>query len=244
MRRGANRRMMVDTSKGRYALSPIDLRENWPAFLKQMRLSGNQVFDPMTYFANTFTSPQDAQVEDSAWTYIISRCKLLERQSRFGSVPPSIGFDDENDLWQTCNQAQVLCRSGDPFYFFQGIQLVDEWLQVFDRVCIRLAATNSGFGKGIYMEVIEMARIFVPFIADPAIDPHPLYQGLSSFGLLYRLLESLYKMAVTIGLEDETLRRVLLAIPLAWQGQLCNAVTALYQTSHQYLANLILFILQ
>jgi hypothetical protein len=239
MRRGANRRMMVDTSKGRYALSPIDLRENWPAFLKQMRLSGNQVFDPVTYFANTFTSPQDAQVESDAWAYIISRCKLLERQSRFGNVPPAIGFDDENGLWQLCDQAQTLCWNGNPI----GLQLIHEWLLVFDRVCTRLAATNAGFGKGIYMEVIEMARIFAPFIVHPAIDPHPVHPGLSSFGFLYRLLESLYKMAVAIGLEDETLRRVLLAIPLAWQD-LFNAVLSNYPTPHRYLANLILSILR
>jgi hypothetical protein len=217
---------MIDTDLSQWSLSPLDLRENWPVLLNQFRQSGNRRFNPVAHFSPSFTSFNDVRIERLAWDYMGSRCAHLELQSRFGNVPPVSGFDYENDLYRFFNTAQDLYRQG---LYIECEQILGDCLDLFDRICARLSQGGGvGYGKGMYMEVIEMARLFAPLVAE--IDPSGMYS----------LLESLYKMT---GHDDQTLRRMLFTITPAQQDEIRTVAFIDYQVRNSILARHILEIL-
>jgi hypothetical protein len=226
MRRGPNRRLTINNIQSQWKLSPVDLGENWPTLLNHLRRSGNRRFNPISYFSPTFTSFDDVQIEQLAWDYIASRCAILEDQSRFGNTPPVNGFDDENILLHAFNEAQYLYRQG---FGFECTELLVDCLNLFERICARLgSAGGRGYGKGIYMEVIEMARIFSPFVAE--INPE----------WMYSILASLDKMT---GHDYETLQRMLVTISPVRQDEILDIAVMEYQFSNTILAYQILEIL-
>ncbi|PMD36277.1 hypothetical protein L207DRAFT_105195 [Hyaloscypha variabilis F] len=227
---GATTRTLIDTFQGRYKLSPLDLRENWPSLLRHMRLSGNSVFNPVSYFSNTFASPQDFWIENDTWNYLMTRCAILENQSRYGNVPAATGLDPYNDLYLAFNQAYSFYKQG---MDFECTQVIAGCLDVIARICERLSGGGVfGYGKGIYMEVIEMGRLFAPIVAE--ID-----SALGTAGM-YGLLGSIYKMT---GGDDQTLRRMLMAITLSQQSYVLAIAWVEYNNTGSYLAEDIVNIL-
>jgi hypothetical protein len=241
MRPGTNRRVKIDTFLQRYKLSPVDLQENWPALLSQMQQAGNSVFNPILYFSNQFAGPRDAQIESSAWDYITTRCRILERQSRFGNVPPIIGRDSENEvylafkdlqeLWNLCLVPGLL----NVWNFFQS--KFQDFQDVLGRICTRLGV--GGYEKGLYVEVLEMGRIFAPFVAEVAeygfVDPQ----------IMWSFLESFYKLTAPMGLQvvDKTLEEVLFATTSRQRIWIETVAWTMLQNQNSYLAQCVLLIL-
>ncbi|KAE9371114.1 hypothetical protein N431DRAFT_483709 [Stipitochalara longipes BDJ] len=172
MRRGANAPMRVYGALGPMRLSPQHLRETWPALFHQWRGSGNTHFNPLQYF--NITNPNSAFLELWAWEYFATRLKWLEREDRFGPQPLVHGHDDENPLYYLYTEAKNAIR--DPFG--PNILLCQTFLNValglFERICTRLLARDkygrTGYRQGIYMEVIEMARLFAPMISQFSVN--------------------------------------------------------------------------
>jgi len=241
MRPGANRRVKIDTLLQRYKLSPIDLQENWPALLSQMQQAGSSVFNPILYFSNQFAGPRDAQIESSAWDYITTRCRVLERQSRFGNVPPIIGRDSENELYLAFKDLQELWN----LIFVQGVftfwnffyPKFQDFQDVLDRICTRLGV--GGYQKGLYVEVLEMGRIFAPFVAEVAEEAfgHPQ--------IMWSFLESFYKLTASMGLQvvDETLKEVLFATTSSQRIWIEAEAWNRWQIQNSYLAQCVILIL-
>jgi hypothetical protein len=241
MRPGANRRVKIDTLLQRYKLSPIDLQENWPALLSQMQQAGNSVFNPILYFSNQFAGPRDAQIESSAWDYITTRCRILERQSRFGNVPPIIGRDSENELYLAFKDLQELWN----LVFVQGVftfwnffyPKFQDFQDVLDRICTRLGV--GGYQKGLYVEVLEMGRIFAPFVAEVA------EVGFGDAQSMWSFLESFYKLTASMGLQvlDKTLEEVLFATTSRQRIWIEAEAWNRLQNQNSYLAQCVILIL-
>lgn len=236
MRPGANRRLKIDTFEQRYKLSPIDLKENYPGLLRQIRQSGSTIFNPMMYYNNTHAPPNELRIEGLAWDFILSRCGILEDQSRFGDVPPIVGRDEHNVLYDGFKDLQSLLP-----YELAGLDtrdfypLFDDCMDVLDRLCTRLGL--GGYRKGLYVEVVEMGRIFAPFVTEISFE-------LSDQSIIWSFLESFYNLTASMGppAVDQTLTEVLFTIGPFYNNWVKDAAM-LFQGQNIYLAQLILMIL-
>lgn len=229
---------MIGTYQQLHRLSPIDLKENFPGLLRQIRQSGNSIFNPMLYYSNTFTSPNDFRIESLAWHYISSRCGILERQSRFGGVPPFAGRDDDNDLYDGFKELRYLW----PVWGQGDLGLFVDCLDVLDRVCDRLG--EGGYRKGIYVEVIEMGRLFAPFVTEVAIQLDN-WQLANWEMIVWSFLISFYKLTAWMGIRgvEETLREVLFALTPIQRDTIENIAWLYYQNTGDYLAHRVLVVL-
>lgn len=225
-RRGLNVPLMIDTQQSQWFLSPRHLQKHWPSLHQDFRLTGNSVLDPVTRFSPNFTNWRDVQTERWSWEYLASRCARLEHQSRNHYRPSVSGFNPENDIFQAFLYIQDCWRNGN---LPEVDRVLDEALGLFDRVC-ELLGTNggNGYGQGMYMEVVEMARLFTPILAQ--IDMLGMYQ----------LLESMYKMT---GRNDMTLQRMLFALALNQQDEIFNIAVYDFQTRQSFISNHIIQIL-
>jgi len=194
LRRGANIPMLIDSPQGQWYLSPRALRETWPALMDDFRRSGNRRLNPIRRFGAGFTNINDFYIEGQAWDYFASRLAYHEHESRFGPERLVYGFDPENPLYRLFGNAKSALRNQNTP---AAIKILGTALELFERICDRLAGSDQygqwGFGRGMYMEVIEMARLFAPMISQ-----------FSQFAT-YNLLISLWKM---VGGDNFTLMRV------------------------------------
>jgi hypothetical protein len=74
-------------------------------------------------------------------------------------------------------------RNSDPFFYLH----LEDALTLFPRICKYLSSTDyqgKGFGQGMYMEVLEMARLFAPIISE--FDPQGMYELLVSLDEMTR----------------------------------------------------------
>jgi hypothetical protein len=196
MRRGSRIPVLINNSPwGTYQLSTSQLRENWPFLYHDFRQSGNRVLDPISRFCPTFRNVADFATEPYVWAYFGSRLKNLERENRYGfQGPPVRGQDPENPLFLLYDEIQQDINAGSLLSLQMYLPGV---VRIFRRLCEVLSCTDyrgRSYGQGLYMEVLEMARLFAPIISRDAPD------------CMYRILESIDQMTDGDGI---TLRMVI-----------------------------------
>jgi hypothetical protein len=217
LRRGAKIPMLIDTPQGQWSLSPRAMRETWPALMDDFQRSGNRRLNPLNRFGAGFTNINDIYFEGLAWEYFASRLAHLEHESRFGPQPLVYGLDPDNPLYDLYDKAKFALRNQGPA---ACVNILGIALGLFERICDRLVGSDKygqwGFGRGMYMEVIEMARLFAPMISQ-----------FSPVGI-YSLLTSLWKM---VSGDDFTLMRVTDQIDAQSQQALLNIAQNDYYTN-------------
>jgi hypothetical protein len=104
----------------------------------------------------------DFAIEPLVWAYFGSRLKNLEREDRYGFQSPPMGRDPENPLFLLYGEIQDDIRLGDLNSLVEDLQTV---VGLFKRLCELLNGTDyrgRSYGQGLYMEVLDMARLFAP----------------------------------------------------------------------------------
>jgi hypothetical protein len=179
MRREARIPVLIHGALGTHHLSPSHLRQNWPFLYHDLQQSNNSVLDPISRFGPTFRNVHDFEIEPWVWAYFGSRLENLEREARYGfQSPPIRGRDQDNPLF-------FLYREIQDDISFNAQNSLDNHLRtvvdLFKRLCEVLRGTDykgRGYGQGLYMEVLEMARLFAPLISGVA--PIHMYLILES----------------------------------------------------------------
>jgi hypothetical protein len=169
----------INSALGTHRLSPSHLRQNWPFLYHDLRQSGNRVLDPIARFGATFRNVGDFAIEPLVWAYFGSRLKNLEREDRYGyQSPPIKGLDPDNPLFLLYREIQEDLKWNDWRSLNDHLQTV---VSIFRRLCEVLSGTDHRgrtYGQGLYMEVIEMARLFASVISRDA--PVAIYLILES----------------------------------------------------------------
>jgi hypothetical protein len=178
MRREHRIPVRINSALGTHRLSPSHLRQNWPFLYHDLRQSGNRVLDPISRFGATFRNMDDFAIEPLVWAYFGSRLENLEREDRYGFQSPPMGRDPDNPLFLLYGQIQDDIRLGDLNSLGEDLQTV---AGLFRRLCEVLSGTDyrgRSYGQGLYMEVLDMARLFAPVIA--SVSPTFMYLILES----------------------------------------------------------------
>jgi len=205
--------MLINTQRGQWALSQRGVRNHWPALLQDYRLSGNSQLDPLVRFASSFQTINDINTEPWAWEYLASRLARLQKQDRHRYQPVVTGFDLDNPLYVLFQNAIEEIKFGNDVV---GLEDLEDALSIFSRVCTLLGELRDrydrrhGFGPGIYMEIVEMARLCAPIVAE--VDYQ--YDVMNRFGYnisFYSMLRSVGEMCK----EDvQTMERVINTLPV------------------------------
>jgi hypothetical protein len=227
-RRGASYPLHV-AAANHYRLSPRYLRRNWPGLVEECRRSGNRRLDPMTRSGFYPRNYEELLIEPWAWEYVLSRCAHLELQGRLRYQPLFRGLDAENPLFELFQIATDEFRYGNPM---MGEGTVKSAVELFSRVCTLLAELRDsrdlrGYGDSLYLEVIEMARLFAPLVAE--VD----YQVNQAALLLFSMLEGLDEMTEGHG---QTLVQVIQTLPHFFQDFLRDTAEMIWNTDRRFLA--------
>ena len=180
MRRESRIPVLIDNGAfGTHRLSPSHLRQNWPFLYHDLRQSGNRVLDPISRFGATFRNRRDFDIEPLVWAYFGSRLKNLEREDRYGlQSPPFRGLDPDNLLFLLYVEIEADLRRNDLNSLNDDLGTV---VSIFRRLCELLSGTDHrgrSYGQGLYMEILEMARLFASMISEAA--PVAMYLILES----------------------------------------------------------------
>jgi hypothetical protein len=97
----------------------------------------------------------------------------------------------------------------------------------------------GGYQKGLYVEVLEMGRIFAPFVAEVA------EVGFGDAQSMWSFLESFYKLTASMGLQvvDKTLEEVLFATTSRQRIWIEAEAWNRLQNQNSYLAQCVILIL-
>lgn len=179
MRRESRIPVLINGALGTHQLSPSHLRQNWPFLYHDLQQSNNRVLDPISRFGPTFRNLDDFAIEPWVWAYFGSRLKYLEREDRYGlQSPPIRGIDQENPLYILYREVQYDLRLRNRNSLNDHLWWV---VSIFRRLCELLRGTDyrgRRYGQGLYMEVLDMARLYAPVISGDA--PIAMYLILES----------------------------------------------------------------
>jgi hypothetical protein len=190
-----------------------------PVLFDRIRASGNKRVDLGAQFQYSSRNPREAYMFELATEWVISAISKLE-QYRSGGYRMNI--PDGWDHFQTLmDEARYHFRYANPN---DGDIVVDKGVQLFEICGTVMSQFGLGYGNGVYVMLMDVAKRFVPFLDE---DEYAMFD----------FLEAVFNMTSQ---DEDTIDSLLRCMTPVAEENLKTYAWALYQSTWNFLAEIII----